>query len=181
MQVGECFDNLGAFSVVEKTCNINRVEIPTKAIIARAIHSDYVMEQQKLGETVETNPSMESWEKIPETLRRSNRKQADHVGTKLRAVNCELQRTNDGDPEILQFTAEEIESLAEMEHERWVEEREQDGWTYAAGDKNLDEKTSPYLLPWDQIPDDIKDYDRNTVRDLPVFLAKAGFEVYRIN
>jgi hypothetical protein len=156
------------------------VENTTNEIVAQAIHSAYVMEQQKAGKTIETNPSMRSWEELPETLRRSNRNQADHICTKLRAVNCEMRRKKDRDPETVQFTPEEIEFLAEMEHDRWVEEREGDGWTYAPGDKNIEKKTSPYLRPWNEIPEDVKDYDRNTVRDLPIFLAEAGFDVYRI-
>jgi hypothetical protein len=68
--------------------------------------------------------------------------------------------------------------MAEMEHERWVAERLLDGWLI--GEKDHEKKTSPYLVPWNNLSEDVKDYDRETVRELPNFLAKAKFEIYRL-
>jgi hypothetical protein len=65
-----------------------------------------------------------------------------------------------------------------MEHERWVEEKLSDGWRYSPT-KDLEKKTIPYLVPWDDLSEADKDKDRNQVRNLPAFLAKARFEIYR--
>ena len=69
--------------------------------------------------------------------------------------------------------------LAELEHERWCRERTAEGWT--AGPTRDDErKVTPYLVDWDQLPEDVKDYDRNAVRALPELLTFAGYEIVRV-
>ena len=123
---------------------------------------------------------MVSWNDLPEGLKESNRRQADHIGIKLKAIGCGIASLTDWDAKLFAFTPEEVEQMAEMEHEHWNEERQLEGWTYAPGPKNLDKKTSPYYrVPWDKLSEDIKDYDRNTIRGLPAFLAQAGFQIYR--
>jgi hypothetical protein len=70
----------------------------------------------------------------------------------------------------------QIESLAEREHARWNVERLIAGWVYGpTADK--DKKISPYLVPWDELPDQIREYDREPVRAIPRMLAAAGFEL----
>jgi hypothetical protein len=68
--------------------------------------------------------------------------------------------------------------MAELEHGRWNAERLRDGWRY--GKKRDDSrKIHNYLVPWAELPDDIKVYDRGAVRAFPEILAKAGLEVRR--
>ena len=45
---------------------------------------------------------------------------------------------------------------------------------------DVEKKKSPYLVPYVGLSDDIKEYDRNTVRAMPAFLAEAGFAVVRL-
>lgn len=174
------FDTMHAFGLLDQTCTPEMLLDGTHEVIARAIHEDYLRNQEKEGKTPKINPSMVPWEKLPEGLRESNRRQADHIGVKLKSVGCGIASLNDWDAKLFEFTPGEIELLAEMEHERWSEERIQEGWAYAPGPKNIQKKTSPYLIPYDQLPEDIKEYDKNTVRGLPAFLAKVGFQIYRI-
>ena len=42
--------------------------------------------------------------------------------------------------------AEVVEDLAIMEHEAWVRERLESGWSYAT-EKNVEQKLTPYLIP----------------------------------
>ena len=54
-----------------------------------------------------------------------------------------------------------IELLAENTHDVWAAERIAGGWKYGpARDDRL--KTSPCLVPYDQLPESEKAYDRNT-------------------
>ena len=46
--------------------------------------------------------------------------------------------------------------------------------------EGVDEKISPYLVPWCDLTDEVREWDRQTVRALPDFLAKASFEIYRL-
>jgi hypothetical protein len=40
--------------------------------------------------------------------------------------------------------------------------------------------TSPYLIAWDRLPEEVKERNRIVIRDIPTFLAGAGFQVYRM-
>jgi hypothetical protein len=66
-----------------------------------------------------------------------------------------------------------------MEHDRWQAERESGGWKLAA-EKNEARKQTPYLVPYDDLPEDVKEYDRAAVRCIPAFLAEVGFAVVRV-
>ena len=77
-----------------------------------------------------------------------------------------------------EFTDREVEILAEMEHGRWTVERLLDGWCLGEK-KDVIRKISPYLKPWAELPEDVKEFDRRTVRGIPDFLAEVGLEVRR--
>jgi hypothetical protein len=76
------------------------------------------------------------------------------------------------------FTEDEIERLAEMEHGRWNIERLLAGWTWGESREEA-AKTSPCLVPWSELPDEVKQWDLQAVARIPELLAKAGYEVYR--
>ena len=68
--------------------------------------------------------------------------------------------------------------MAKMEHARWNVERLLNGWKW--GEKrDVTKKVSPYLVPWSELSIDMKEWDRQTVRKIPEFLAKVGLEVHR--
>lgn len=46
--------------------------------------------------------------------------------------------------------------------------------------KGQDVKSNPYLVSWEGLPEEVKEIDRQQVRGLPSFLAKAGFRIYRL-
>jgi len=173
------FSQLHTFALLDKTCSLETLLGGTHELIARAIHEDYVRQQKRAGETMQTNPSMVDWDDLPEDLKESNRHQAAHIEVKLKAIGCDIQPLTDWEAVSFYFLMEEVEKLAEMEHERWCEERRRQGWTYASGKKNIKKKTSPHLVPWEKLSEEIKEYDRNMVRGLPSFLAQAGFQIYR--
>jgi hypothetical protein len=71
-----------------------------------------------------------------------------------------------------------VEMLAAMEHARWNAERFLAGWTYGE-ERDTAGRRSPYLVPWDALPEQIKEYDREAVRNIPALLALIGQKVYR--
>lgn len=178
-KMGEAFKGLHAFGLIDRTCSPELVLCGTHEVLARAIHNEYVSMQRKKGETAQTNPSMVQWDDLPEELRESNRRQADHIGIKLKAVGCGIAPLTGLDAEPFEFTKEQIEMLAEMEHKRWNEERLKAGWRLGPK-KDAENKITPYLVSWDKLEDKIREYDRNTVRGMPSFLARAGFQIYRM-
>jgi len=174
------FERLHALVLLERTLSAELLLGATYETLARGMHEEYVQQQvREGGRSPETNPAIAAWGSLAESLRESNRAQAAHIGEKLRAVGATLGPLMDADAEAFEFSPAEIELLAEMEHVRWVEERRRDGWTYVPGEKDIDRKTSPHMVPWDDLSNDVKEWDRVFVRGLPKFLARSGFQVVR--
>ena len=176
---GMGFANLHAFGLLDHTCSPEVILGGTHQLLARAIHEGYVRRGLTAGETLETNPSLAPWEELPEDLRQSNFAQADFIGAHLHALGYELEPLTDWDAAALSFSEEEVERLAQMEHERFVAERLAAGWLAAPDAKDLRGKASPSLGPWADLPEDIKERDRATVRRIPQFLAGVGWEARR--
>ncbi|MDQ3898133.1 MAG: RyR domain-containing protein, partial [Actinomycetota bacterium] len=151
----------------------------TNELLARAIHHNYVRAQQAAGRTAAQNPSLRGWDELPESTKEANRAQAADVGTKLAAVGCRIRPWTDWTSDGFSFTPEEIERMAELEHERWRRDRAADGWTFGPTRDDRG-KTTPYLVPWSELAEDVKDYDRAAVRALPELLTDAGYEIVRM-
>lgn len=78
-------------------------------------------------------------------------------------------------PEELVALAEDI---ARNVHEVWSAGRMADGWTY--GEVRDDaEKKHPCLVPYDELSEMEKDYDRNTSQETLRLIRKLGFKIVR--
>jgi RyR domain len=75
------------------------------------------------------------------------------------------------------FCEAEIELLAEMEHRRWAQERQAQGYLYGP---NREGKQHPDLVDWQYLSDGAKDKDREAIRELPAILHHAGFQILRL-
>lgn len=145
--------------------------------IAEAIHEKY--RRNRENDLPAHLPAMQPWSELVEGLKRANRSQADDIIRKLERVGCGYRPRRDTKSPAIQFTKKELELLSEREHERWTKERTDAGYSYGPV-RDETRKTHPYLVPWNKLSDKIKEYDRQTVRDIPDFLAGVGFEVYRL-
>jgi hypothetical protein len=173
-------DGPAAFALLDRTIEPDMLFADTYEMLARAMHDEYRRTEREKGETPETNPSMAPWDELGEDLKESNRDQAAHIGVKLDRVGCELAPLTDWGAELLEFNPGEIELLSELEHERWVADNRRRGWTYAPAPKDADRKTSPFMVPWAELSEEIREQDRIFVRALPAFLAKVGYQIVRL-
>ncbi|RJP22804.1 MAG: hypothetical protein C4529_04855 [Deltaproteobacteria bacterium] len=176
----EDFGNMHAFGLLDRTCRPDLLFAGNVEKIARAIHEAYVLQQKGKGFSAGTNPSMVDWDDLPDSLKKSNRHQARDIDRKLKDVGCRIVPFTDWSAELVKFTPEEVEIMATMEHDRWCEERLRSGWSYAPGPKDIVKKTSPHLITWEGLSEEIKEYDRNTVREMPIYLARVGYRIFRI-
>lgn len=147
-----------------------------RELLARAIHERFRKEHKETK--AEDDLAMRPWDDLQEDLKESNRRQADHIPTKLKAIGCEYSPVVDERVALIEFTEDEIEGMAEMEHDGWNSERLLQDWSL--GPRDHANKTSPYLVAWEELPDEIRDYDRNAVRAIPALLARCNFTIYRL-
>ena len=80
-------------------------------------------------------------------------------------------------PEDLMSLAEE---MAKNVHEIWAETRIAQGWTYGP-ERNDAEKKHPCLVPYDELPEEEKVYDRNTSVETLKFIVGNGYEIKKRN
>ena len=69
-----------------------------------------------------------------------------------------------------------LEMLAENVHENWALSRINEGWSYGMNYDGI-KKIHPSLVPYDELPESEKDYDRITALDTIKLLIKNGFEI----
>jgi len=167
------------FGLLEQICNPDLLPGGAHEVLARCFQELYRHKQLAAGVTEDQNPAIKPWAQLSEEFQESCRRQADHVGVKLAAIGCRITLLTDWDAESFQFTEEEVETLAKMEHERWMAERLLEGWQ--PGETRDDAaRINPNLRSWDQVSSATQAYNRESMKHLPVDLAAAGFQVTRI-
>jgi hypothetical protein len=69
-----------------------------------------------------------------------------------------------------------VERLARNNHDHWARKRIDEGWRYGAM-RNDGEKQHPDLVPYDQLPESEKEYDRKTVMEALKAITALGYEL----
>lgn len=143
--------------------------------MAQAFHKRYVD-----GSTGKLPENMRPWSMLDKTYQTANREQARHAVEILIACGFTVRPAVDpARPAILAgFTDAELERMAEMEHGRWNVERLRDGWRPGTT-RDDTRKIHNCLVPWSELPEGIKHYDSDAVKEFPAILARAGLEVCR--
>ncbi len=74
--------------------------------------------------------------------------------------------------ELLDLT----EKIAENVHDVWAAGRIAEGWAYGEK-KDADRKTTPLLVPYGELPESEKEYDRNTAFETLKLIVKMGYRI----
>lgn len=70
------------------------------------------------------------------------------------------------------------EKIAKNVHDVWAVGRMREGWVY--GEKRDDEKkTSPCLVPYEELSDEEKEYDRNTAFETLKLIMSLGYDIVK--
>lgn len=106
-------------------------------------------------------------------------------GTPLLTSNITAMKTNKCIPQPIDTSdirlPEELnplfEAMAKNVHEIWAQERISQGWKY--GEKRDDVlKHYPCLVPYEDLPEEEKVYDRNTSLETLRLIIKLGFKIH---
>ena len=74
--------------------------------------------------------------------------------------------------ELLDLT----EKIAENVHDVWAAGRIQEGWTFGTVKDSI-AKTTPSLVPYSELPETEKEYDRKTVLETLKLIVKSGYKI----
>lgn len=74
--------------------------------------------------------------------------------------------------ELLELT----EKIAENVHENWAHGRIAEGWTYGEVRDDVN-KTTPCLVPYSELSDSEKEYDRKTAMETLKLIITLGYDI----
>lgn len=144
--------------------------------MAMTIHMNYIqarVDNNQLSNTVDTH---KEWEKLTDESKDRNRYPADHIYTKLRAMNCEpIEILSTGAAfDISNF--QYLEELSEAEHNRWCAYMYFKGWRHGVQrDDKL--RIHPDLIPYMKLDKSAKKKDRENILQIPELLGLIGLKL----
>ncbi len=141
-----------------------------RLIAARELHEQYRMEHRR--HKAWDDPALVPWERLAPMLQRSNLAAVDDIPNKLHVLGLRLCVGG----ERLRLDDDEVERLAEIEHGRYNCERLTAGWELGRT-RQLSRFVSPYLTPWLDLDEKVKQWDRDAVLALDGAMYAAGWGV----
>jgi hypothetical protein len=127
---------------------------------------------------LKTHDALKPYQELREDEKESNRDSVRDIANKLAAVGYVMMPARSNEPPF-EFPGDDLDFLAQMEHERWMRDKVRHGWTY--GEKtDKDKKVHESLEPWEDLSEEERDKDREMIRGIPKILAKAGYAIVKI-
>ena len=148
--------------------------------LARFAHRQY-MENWREDHPGETPPLPDDFDALDEGYKLSNYRQVRSIPDKLSQLSCLLLPkgvSGFGAP-VTGFTEKQVERLASIEHDEWVGDRLLQGWTYGPVRDNRG-KRNENMVPYEQLSERLKEYDREPVRSIPALVDMIGLAIYKV-
>ena len=134
---------------------------------ALAFHTAYLDGQRAArGSEFGTLPAERDWSVLSEQFRDDNRSSADHIDYKLARTGFVSGKRAGG----AGLTEADIETLAALEHARWMARRSLAGWRYGPVRDNA-LLLHPDMKPYAELDEDAKRKDREQVALVPLQLV----------
>jgi hypothetical protein len=146
-----------------------------------------------------THSALQPYAALPEEDKEQNRGFVRDIPHKLARAGYVMLPARGHEPPFA-FPDPDLEHLAEMEHERWMQAKLAAGWRWGQ-ETDREAKRHCDLLPWHrpieveqvhdngasvtvlgsgELPETEKDKDRNLVRSIPTILAEAGYTIVKV-
>ena len=142
----------------------------------RALHANGYVPAETPDDGQRRSASFVAFDDLPEVKKNQNRGTVRHIPAKLARMGCTIVPARIGMARAA-FTDEEIETLARIEHERWLEDLGA-GWRQGHP-TDLERRIHEAYVPWDQLSEQQKEKDRDMVCAIPEILAEAGYAIAR--
>lgn len=140
--------------------------------LAQFTHKQYC--ETRLSKPGKLDPALAEWDSLSDSLKSSNREQVIARDFILATRGFMIVPESDPRPAIdlsdEQFN-EDLLAMARLEHGRWNAEKLAAGFRPGAARDDV-RKTNPSIVPWDQLPDEIKRYDFDPFRTMAGHLRK---------
>ena len=170
------FGKVVLFDLFEQTCTAEVVLTGLHEYLARELYESYYSETVNSGIG---HSSMVPWDQLSNDDKNANLKQGDRLYNLLNSVGYTINFFQNWNIEKFEFQPTEIEKMASLEHTLWCQNKELEGWKFGNSKDNR-KKTHPALISWDKLPEIEKEKDRRTIKEIPNFLSKIGFQIDKL-
>jgi hypothetical protein len=187
--------NLHTVGILDRIFDPHTVLNPQEEELAQTLHQDYLsLGRRKVSEAlaagcpdearkIAAKPAFVAWDDLAPDKQESNRELARRLfqlvhaapdGRSLQLIYSPHELINPiaswclGD--------EQVEQLARQEHAQWCAYHVKNGWQFGSI-RNDTAKIHTDLVPWEQLREGMRDYDRHIIRRLPYVFAKADYRL----
>lgn len=144
--------------------------------IAPHIHADWRANKKRQKKSFKYD---DEFENLPDWLQEENIAAAERISRILALVGLLIvpDEKSQDDPaeQVPLILRQQLEFLAEEEHDGWLDHKLRNNWQ--PGPRDDDQRFHDGLIPYRELPDDIKQYDRNSVEKYPLLVKRAGFRI----
>jgi hypothetical protein len=175
---GKCFLSLVQQIELEGQI-LDKLARATHAVFCKRLTRLDYKHGDKTDEAHKTHTALVEYDALPPALQRENELNVRDIPVKLAAAGYIMIPARSNEPPF-NFPGDELEQLSEAEHERWMRSKLDDGWSYAPK-TDYAKKVNQCLLPWEKMPEEEKEKDRELVRGIPEILEEAGYTVVKLN
>jgi ppGpp synthetase/RelA/SpoT-type nucleotidyltranferase len=172
-------DTLWALVCMNRKSRLDKEKVED---LARIVHETY--RRQRLESFKPETSQVDDlkvvmpWEHLDPKLKISNIRQVEFFEHLLKRADLGIRVSKKPVLYAIHRNKQRFEQMARLEHSRWNAERLLAGWRYGPV-KNIDKKINPCITGWDELNEGTKKYDYEPIKNIPVLLAKAGYEVYK--
>jgi len=145
---------------------------------AKTIHNDYIAKLIKENKLIADKETHQEWNMLSDEIKDRNRFQMDHLGVKIRSLGCKTAPIS-SPKNIFDWNNDtRLEDLSKAEHNRWNAYMYYKGWKFGKI-KDEHKKTHPDLISYEELEDYIKQYDRNTIKNIPILLKQLKLKAIK--
>jgi voltage-gated potassium channel Kch len=159
------------FSLVDETWSGESLRLGVLDVLAREIHASYLRSGA-------SGPAAQDWSELDDAEREANVAHAAAMKEQLEAVGYRLGPLLDWGAPLERLPDDAIETMARLEHERWVAEHVREGWRHGPV-RDDDRKEHPDLVDWASLGEAARRLNRDLVAERPAMLARVGIGLFR--
>jgi RyR domain/ATPase family associated with various cellular activities (AAA) len=146
--------------------------------LAPFIHKEYILHARRQGDKVSIPAD---FTKLEPMIQADNVDAALRIPEVLSLVGVQVVSSSDRRKALTlsewnAIVTENIELMAEAEHEGWMKSKLANGWLFSET-KDAKLKHHPLLIPYEALGEDNKEKDRNAVRTYPKIIKRAKFKI----
>lgn len=146
--------------------------------LAEIIHQKYLEEVKSRNKLDPKRPTHREWKELPSEVKDRNRFQADHIWVKIRSIGCKAIPSENGQTGYDISQDPNFEALSAAEHNRWWAYMNYKGWKRSE-QRNDAMKLHTDLVPFEELSEETRQYDRDAVANIPELLKHLGLTLVK--